>query len=202
MDCHLPLPNSNRGFPASQFIKTLILMQHEGSFHLNDVCNIQEDAALSAVLGLIQLPKATTLGDWLRRYGNREGIQDASVKVNRAVLKSVLHRCKESTLDIDATEILSNKSEARWTHNKNKGFMPMVGHIAEIGQVVSIDFRKGNVSPAQNNLAFIEQCQQSLPEGCTVNRLGIDAAGYQTKIIQYCDEQNISYAIRAKLVIQ
>jgi len=74
----------------------------------------------------------------------------------------------------------------------------MVGHIAETGQVVAVDFRQGNVPPSQNNLAFIKQCQQSLPSGCTLKALRIDAAGYQTKIIQYCDEEGIEYAIRAK----
>jgi len=31
-----------------------------------------------------------------------------------------------------------------------------------------------------------------------LNALRIDAAGYQIKIIEYCDEQGIDYAIRAK----
>ncbi len=70
--------------------------------------------------------------------------------------------------------------------------MPMVG------QVAAVDFRHGNVPPAKDNLAFIQQCQQSLPQGCTVKALRIDAAGYQTKIIAYCDKQGIEYAIRAK----
>ena len=198
IDQHFPLPNSNRGFLPSQFLKTLILMQHEGSFRLDDVRTIQDDTALRAVLGLTHLPKATTLGDWLRRMGNHSQMQDAWVSVNQSVLACALHQCKEVTLDIDATEIVSHKSEAHWTYNKNKGFMPMVGHIAEVGQVVTVDFRKGNVSPARDNLTFIKQCQHALPHGCTVNRLRIDAAGYQSNIIEYCDEQNIRYAIRAK----
>ena len=130
--------------------------------------------------------------------GKHSQMPEAWVAVNQSVLACALHHCKEVTLDIDATEIVSHKSEASWSYNKNKGFMPMVGHIAEVGQVVAIDFRKGNVPPAQDNLAFIEQCQRSLPKGCTIKRLRIDAAGYQTKIIQHCDEQNIRYAIRAK----
>ena len=81
---------------------------------------------------------------------------------------------------------------------KNKGFMPMVGHIAETGQIVAVDFREGNVSPAKDNFGFIKQCQQALPEGCTLKALRIDAAGYQAKIIEYCDQQSIQYAIRAK----
>ncbi len=173
-------------------------MQHEGSFHLDEVRHIQDDEALRTVLDLKKLPQATTLGDWLRRVGNQPQIQDAWVKVNKALLQSALHRCKKVTLDIDATEIIAHKADAKWTYNKNKGFMPMVGHIAETGQVVAVDFRHGNVPPAQDNLAFIQQCQQSLPEGCALNALRIDAAGYQTKIIEYCDTQGIEYAIRAK----
>jgi len=198
IDRHFPSPNSNRGYQPSEFVKTLILMQHEGSFHLDDIRHIQDDDALRTVLGIDKLPKATTLGDWLRRMGAQPQIRDAWVKVNQALLQSALHRRKTVTLDIDATEIVAHKADAAWTYNKNKGFMPMVGHIAETGQVVAVDFRKGNAPPAQDNLAFIKQCQQSLPAGCTVKALRIDAAGYQTRIIEYCDRQGIDYAIRAK----
>ena len=198
IDKHFPLPKSNRGFRPSEFIKTFILMQHEGSFHLDDVRHLQEDEALRTVLNLSKLPKATTLGDWLRRMGGQPQIIESWVKVNQAVLQSALHHCKKVTLDIDATEIVSHKTDAQWTYNKNKGFMPMVGHIAEAGQVVAVDFRQGNVPPAKDNLGFIKQCQQSLPKGCTVNALRIDAAGYQTSIIKYCDAEGIEYAIRAK----
>jgi hypothetical protein len=36
IDQQFPLPKSNRGFKPSSFIETLILMQHEGCFHLDD----------------------------------------------------------------------------------------------------------------------------------------------------------------------
>ena len=78
------------------------------------------------------------------------------MKVNKAVLKAALHRCKKVTLDIDATEIVAHKAQAQWTDNKRKGFMPMVGHVAETGQIAAVDFRQGNVPPAQGNLAFIQ----------------------------------------------
>ena len=76
----------------------------------------------------------------------------------------------------------------------------MAGHIAETRQIVAVDFRQGNSPPAQDNLAFIKQCQQSLPEGCTLNALRIDAAGDQIKIIQHCDEEGIEYAMAVKVV--
>ena len=37
IDNHFPAPKSNRGFAASVYIQTLILIQHEGSFHLDGV---------------------------------------------------------------------------------------------------------------------------------------------------------------------
>lgn len=132
--------------------------------------------------------------------GGRPQISDAWVKVSKALLQSALHCCKKVTLDIDATEIVAYKAEAQWTYNKNKGFIPMAGHITETGQIVAVDFRQGNSPPAQDNLAFIKQCQQSLPEGCTLNALRIDAAGDQIKIIQHCDEEGIEYAMAVKVV--
>ncbi|KAF3980339.1 MAG: transposase [Methylococcales symbiont of Iophon sp. n. MRB-2018] len=199
IDHHFPAPKSNRGILASSYLETLILMQHEGSFHLDEVKHFHDDPALVQVLGIQQMPKASALGNWLRRMGNnRQGLASLS-KVNKGVLKAALHHCKEITLDIDATEIISHKADAQWTYNKNQGYMPMVGHIAEVGMVVACDFRTGNTSPAKDNLAFIQQCKAALPQDCQIKSLRIDAAGYQTKIIQYCEEQAIDYAIRAKM---
>jgi len=145
-----------------------------------------------------KIPQASSLGSWLRRMGNDNQNISAWCEVNKAILKAALHRRKGITLDIDATEVIANKAQAQWTYKKNKGYMPMVGHIAEVGQIVACDFRQGNASPAKENLEFIHQCKQSLPDDCFVQSLRIDAAGYQKKIIEYCDNEGIQYAIRAK----
>ena len=73
IDKYFALPKSNRGFKPSVFIETLILMQHEGSFHLDDVRHIHDDEALRAVLGLDKIPQAGSLGNWLRdNWGQRQ----------------------------------------------------------------------------------------------------------------------------------
>lgn len=197
IDKAFPLPKSNRGIKPSTYIQTLIMMQHEGNFHLDDVRHLEADTALTTILGMKQLPKATSIGDWLRKTGADQMSQNACQDINKALLSAALHQCKAVTLDIDATEIIAHKSSAKWTYKSNKGYMPMVGHIAQTGQIVACDFRKGNQSPNSKNLEFIKQCQVALPEGCIVKYLRIDAAGYQTAIIEYCDEEGIDYAIRA-----
>ncbi len=199
IDSYFPAPKSNRGIQASSYLETLILMQHEGSFHLDDVKHFHDDEALTQILGIKQMPKASAIGNWLRRMGNNGLGMNALSCVNRGVLKAALQRCKGVTLDIDATEIISHKADAQWTYKQNQGYMPMVGHIAEVGMVLACDFRTGNTSPAKDNLGFIQQCRSTLPKDCYIKSLRIDAAGYQTKIIQYCEEQAIHYAIRAKM---
>lgn len=197
IDRYFPKPRSNRGFKASRFVNAMILMLHEGGSCLDDLRYIREDRALGRLLGIKQIPQSDSMGDWLRRVG-QVGVA-ASVEVNRHLIQFALHKCKEVTLDIDATLSASKNQNAAWTYKKCTGYMPMVGHLAETEQIVATDFRKGNVSPSTNNLEFIHQCEAALPIGVGVKRLRIDAAGYQVAIIDECMERGIQFAIRAKM---
>jgi hypothetical protein len=172
-------------------------MLHDGGECLDDLRHLRTDKALRELLSLKDVPQADSTGDWLRRLG-QQGVS-AVAEINRSLLSASLHKRQEVTLDIDATEICSAKRDAKYTYNKNQGYMPMVGHIAETGQIVASDFRAGNVAPAKDNMAFIKQCQQALPNGVSITHLRIDAAGYQTAIIRHCLDQEIEFAIRAKM---
>ena len=129
VDTHFPVPGSNRGFKPSAFVNSLVLMLHDGGECLDDLRHLRDDSALRELLSLKHVPQADSAGDWLRRLG-QQGVL-AVVEINRTVLSASLHKCQEVTLDIDATEICSAKRDAKYTYNKNQGFMPMVGHIAE-----------------------------------------------------------------------
>ena len=75
--------------------------------------------------------------------------------------------------------ILTDKAGAKWTRFKQRGFVLMVGTIAETGQVIAVELRHGNVAPNFDNLGFIKTCQALLPSGVILTRVRIDAAGYQ-----------------------
>ncbi len=177
IDQHFAQPKSNRGFKPSLFLQTLILMHHKGSFHLDDVRHLSNDDALKTVLDIKCIPQACTLGNFLRKMGNSDDILKSWTLVNQTILKPTLHNCKGITLDIDATEVIANKFDAQWTYNKNKGYMPMVGHIAETGQIVTCDVRKGNTAPSKENFEFIQPCQNSLPDNGFIKKIRIDCAG-------------------------
>ena len=195
IDKHFVLPKSNRGFNPSVFLNSLILMQHEGGIRLDDIKYLKKDAAITKLLGLKNIPQPDSIGNWLRRTG-LAGVNAISL-INKELCHIALKGTKYITLDIDASEITSNKKDAKKTYKFNEGYMPMVGHIAEINHVIETDFREGNVSPKTDNLEFIKKCVNNFPIGVTLKYLRIDCAGYQKSIIKYCDEKNIQFAIRA-----
>jgi len=197
VDEHFPQSGSNRGYKPSTFVSSMMLMLHQGGDVLDDIRYIGEDKALLKIIALEAIPKAGSIGYWLRRMG-ATGVE-ASKNILTELVSFSLGKCKAVTLDIDATLSASKNKEAQWTYKKCTGYMPMVGHIAETSQVIAVDFRKGNVPPSKDNLAFIEQCEAALPLGVKLKCLRIDAAGYQYSILDKCINEGIEFAIRAKM---
>ncbi len=196
---YFPSVGSNRGYDAWVYVRTFLLMLHEGAVCLEDVRSLRRESALLKLLGIRRIPSSDALGDWLRRLGcDGVGIR-ALGGINRCLLGTALHRCREVTLDMDATAVLCNKRGARWTYLQERGYLPMVGHIEQTGQVVAVAFRSGNVSPSQGNLEFIRCCESRLPAGVRVSAIRIDAAGYQSQILDYASKRGMAYAIRARL---
>jgi hypothetical protein len=106
---------------------------------------------------------------------------------------------KGYTLDIDATGILAEKELAKMTYKGFKGYMPIVGHIAENGLVLGDEFREGNVPPAARNLEFIKGCERQMPRGKKIKALRSDSAAYQADIINHCEDHDMNFAIGADL---
>ncbi len=198
VDRHLPAPGSGRGFAPSAYVQPLVLMLHGGGHSLEDLRMLAGDGGLQSLLGM-EVPGADAVGNWLRRMGARGGLYGLG-RVHRKQLKWALKReeRKEYTLDIDATEIVAEKHEAHVTYKGNRGYMPMVGHLAENGLVVHEEFREGNEAPASRNLEFIESCAAIMPKGKRIACLRADSAAYQAAVINHCERKGILCAIGAK----
>jgi len=200
VDRYLPNPGSNAGYKASEYVFPLVLMLNGGGRSLEDSRIIRQDAGLREVLPLARIPSSDAIGDWLRRIGVGKGLEGLQ-RVNQRLLKRAMRYdgVKGYTLDIDATGIMAEKKEAKMSYKGFKGYMPMVGHLAENGMVVGDEFREGNDSPSARNLEFIKYCRQQLPKGKRIKALRSDSAGYQADIINYCEGKGIEYAIGAVL---
>jgi hypothetical protein len=200
IDTYLPKPGSGAGYHPSAYIFPLILMLNGGGQSLEDIRQIRTDEGLREILPLERLPSSDAVGDWLRNKAVTGGLSGLE-KVNRRLLKRGMKYdgIKYYTLDIDATGIEAEKQTAKMTYKGFKGYMPIVGHLAENGFVVGDEFREGNESPASRNLAFIKHCVRQMPKGTRITALRSDSAAYQAEIINYCEHHRIQFAIGAEL---
>jgi hypothetical protein len=196
----LPGPGSGAGYLSSEYVLALVLMLNGGGRSLEDMREIRRDEGLREILSLQRMPSTDATGDWLRRTGGNGGLEGLA-KVNRRILKRGLKRdgVKGYTLDIDATGIEAEKLSAKMTYKGFQGYMPMVGHLAENGLILGDEFREGNESPGGRNLEFIKYCERQLPKGKRVKALRADSASYQAKVINYCQDKGIEFAIGADL---
>lgn len=198
-DC-LPGPGSGAGFKASEYVFPMVLMLNGGGRSLEDIRVIKGDAGLREILPLKRVASPDAMGDWLRRISDTGGLSGLR-KVNQGLLKRAMKYdgIEGYTLDIDATGIEAAKRSAKITYKGFKGYMPMVGHLAENGLIVGDDFRDGNVAPAARNLEFLIYCQRQMPKGKKIKAFRADSASYQADIINHCDKWGIDYAIGADL---
>jgi len=119
--------------------------------------------------------------------------------VNRSIFRRLLRNDErtDTTLDIDATQIVAEKREARYTYKGEKGYMPMVGHVAELGLVAGHEFREGNAAPAAGNLEFLQACERNMPKGKKITAVRADSAAHQAEIFNYCEKTGKVFAIGA-----
>jgi hypothetical protein len=199
-DHELPGHGSVAGYRASVHVLPLVLMLAGGGRTLEDLRVLRADEGLRSLLRLQDMPSSDASGDWLRRMGAKEGGGLAGLqRVNRCVFRRLLRNDERAdyTLDIDTTQIVAEKREARYTYNGEKGYMPMVGHIAERGLVIDHEFREGNVAPAAGKLEFLKACERNMPKGKRIVAMRADSAAYQAGIFNYCGETNKIFAVGA-----
>jgi hypothetical protein len=202
IDDELPRPGSAAGYKPSAHALPLVLMLAGGGRTLEDLRGLRNDHGLRDLLQLTDMPSSDATGDWLRRMGAGEdattglaGLQ----RVNRSVLRQVLRQDDHAsyTLDIDATQIVAEKCGAHYTYKGEKGYMPMVGHIAETGAVVGHEFREGNTAPAARNLEFMQVCERNMPRDKKIAAVRADSAAYQAAIFNWCEETGKVFAVGA-----
>ena len=196
LDRVLPGPGSGAGYQPSQFVEPLLLMLHGGGRALEDLRQIRQDIGLCELLKFAEMPSADATGDWLRRMGKNCGLTGLAA-MNQQIVRRGLNQDERSdyTLDIDATQIVAEKRDAARTYKGERGYMPMVGHLAENGLAIGDEFREGNDAPQSRNLEFIQHCVALLPKGKRIAFLRADSAAYQAAIFNWCDDNGVQFAV-------
>jgi len=71
------------------------------------------------------VPSTDTTGDWLRRLGKKDGLANLAI-VNQQQIRRAMKRepLTDYTLDLDATQIVAEKQEAKWRYKGKRGYIP------------------------------------------------------------------------------
>lgn len=201
-DSHLPGPGSNRGYAASAFVDSLVLLLQAGGRRLEDLRELRRESSLLNLVGRDEIPDSDTVGDWLRRMGDPKTGQAGLVglgTVRDILTHRLLRREKrmDYTLDIDAMQVEGEKQDAQFTYQGDKGYMPMLGYLFEPGICLFDEFREGNESPGAGHVAFYLDCVQRMPEGKRIARFRADSASYQAALINALEEDEVLWTITA-----
>jgi hypothetical protein len=195
VDAQLAGPGSGAGYRASEFVQPLVWMLHAGGRRLEDLRELRAEQEVLKELGLRAVPDAGTVGDWLRRQGEK-GVAGLE-RVNRELIQKALEQeGEEVILDVDATEIEAEKQAAKWTYHHVQGYMPLMGYVN--GICVEQEFREGNESPGAGVLAFAQKCAAALPAGKRIY-LRSDSAAYQAEVINHYSQPGRTFTITADL---
>lgn len=92
-----------------------------------------------------------------------------------------------ATLDMDATLVETNKSEALFCYKGYRAYQPFNTWWAEQGMVVHTEFRDGNVPAGFEQTRLLAEALMLLPEGVEKVRVRSDTAAYQHKLLRYCE---------------
>jgi len=111
-------------------------------------------------------------------------------RVNKDLLAFVQSHSPQdtATLDMDATLVETDKSDAKFCYKGFKSYQPLNTWWAEQGHVLHTEFRDGNVPAGFEQLRVFKEALDCLPEGVERVRLRSDAAGYQHDLLGYCDK--------------
>lgn len=195
---YLPAPGSAKGFNPSVYVQPLVLMLHGGGRSLEDIRMLANDNGLPSLLNMT-IPSSDATGNWLRRMGSSSGLDGLQMVKNKQLKWAMKREAeKDFTLDIDASQIIAAKYAAEFTYKHEKGYMPMLGHLAENGLIIHEEFREGNAAPASRNREFIQECKANMPKGKRIARLRADSATYQADVINDCEKDHVTFAIAAK----
>jgi hypothetical protein len=116
-----------------------------GGDRVEDVENLRVDRGLLESLGWNTIMSADT-------YLNLINDKRSNAKLRRVNTELVIKALRgleeiDLTYDNDATYFDSDKRSAAYSYQKSKQFSGLIGCIAELGMINTIDFRRGNVSP-------------------------------------------------------
>lgn len=227
---HVPIKQRERGYDEATMVESFVVLNALGGECVDDFAHLREDAGLKEMLGH-EIPSPEAARQFLNQFHAEEKIAEAQQRrepeqtafipeendalaglgqVNQELVSELGKRCPDqriATVDQDATIIESNKREALWTYEGERGYQPMLAVWAEMDVVLADEFRDGNVPAMMAPLAVAKRAFAALPETVTSFYYRGDSACHERHLMEWLRDEKradgprgfIGFAISARL---
>jgi len=185
---------------------TMLLIVHLllGYRRLRDLAYYQDDPMVKRLLGLNQLPDASTVS---RALSSIDGMSIA--RVRELCRNLVIERLKQIaiyriTLDFDGTVFSTQSRTTEGTavgYNKRKkgarSYYPLFCTLAQTGQVFDVCHRPGNVHDSHGAREFILACIKILKQALPWLKIEVrmDSAFFSDEIVSVLDARGIEFTL-------
>lgn len=189
----------------SDHILTFVYNFLSGGEAIIDIERLQNDNGFKRLLGTDSIPAPTTAGDFLCRFRKENiiqlnnifnGIRENAFKYHPKKMKNKV------TIDADSSfhEVFGEKKEgADFSYTRKWCYHPLYFTNAETGEMVDVELRTGNVYSSLNTSKKLPSILEFYKNEESVKELNFrgDAAFYDKKIINICEEKGATFYITA-----
>lgn len=185
---------SNREILAWRKMMSGVMTVMSGGQRVEDLEVLRKDKGLLEALGW----KEMNCADTILNYTSSRRNNARNRRVNeRMIIKAMREsREEEFTYDNDATYINSAKKSAAYSYKGRLQFSGLLGMIAEMDLINTVEYRPGNKSAQTGVLNQLRKAnRQAKAAGKRIKRFRSDSAAHQDRIFTYCDMEGIEYFI-------
>jgi hypothetical protein len=179
-----------------------------GGLRVTHLAFVGTDPILLRFAGLHRAPADRTVVDWLKRFSPPmlERLSD----LIRDLVYEQIERCRLArlTIDLDGTVLRTGAKvdgAARGFnphHPKDPSYYPLTAHLAQLGQLLRVWNRPGNVHDSHNAAGFLRVLLRDLRARFGQRlpiELRMDAAFFHPEIFDFLDEERVDYGLKVPM---
>ncbi len=195
-------------YTESDHILTVIYNMLTGGSRLSDINRLREDPGVQRVLGTERIPHATTVGDFLARFGeerNKVALSELR-EVGEALQQDEFallprERRAMATIDMDSSihEVYGKKKEgADYAYDNTWSYNALYGTLAETGDVLYIGLREGCRYTSYGTKEVLPGIIDRVGDHFRAVRMRGDSGFYDQEIVKVCEARGVEFFIVVK----
>ncbi len=193
------------GFADEIILEAIILLLAAGGTSFSDWDYLAKEVGFQKIFG--ECPSVDVLENYFRRLvltpcqydcdNGQGGYTTILESLQRTMIKIAYKLAgspRKLSLDLDASVIETNKSEALFHYEKGKAYQPFVAYCPELRMITGQEFRDGNISPQAGYQRLVERCVSIFPKRVKWV-IRSDSAGYQFGFLNWLQDQGMVYYV-------